>query len=141
MNKSTVAFLAGMVFGIGLLVAQMTNPAKVIGFLDITGNWDPSLALVMGGALAVFAAAYWRSRRPGSRPALDTQFYVPDKRSLDWQLLVGSLLFGAGWGLSGFCPGPAIVSAGFGEVRVWVFIVSMAAGVTVYNATIGRRVK
>jgi uncharacterized membrane protein YedE/YeeE len=66
---------------------------------------------------------------------------VPDKRSLDWQLLVGSLLFGAGWGLSGFCPGPAIVSAGFGEVRVWVFIVSMAAGVTVYNATIGRRVK
>jgi uncharacterized membrane protein YedE/YeeE len=141
MNKSTVGFLAGLVFGLGLLVAQMTNPAKVIGFLDITGNWDPSLGFVMGGALAVFAVAYWRSRRPAAKPALDTQFYVPEKKTIDRRLVVGSLLFGAGWGLSGFCPGPAVVSAGFGEARVWVFIAAMVAGITLYHATFGRSPK
>jgi uncharacterized protein len=137
-SKVLFAFACGVVFAVGLLVAQMTNPAKVIGFLDITGAWDPSLAFVMGGALAVFGAAYQFSRRTGARPLLDRDFYVPGARGVTWQLVTGSLLFGLGWGLAGFCPGPALVSAGFGDSRVWIFVASMAVGVLAFNWT-GRK--
>lgn len=138
MRKVLFAFLCGAVFAVGLLVAQMTNPAKVIGFLDITGAWDPSLAFVMGGALAVFGTAYLLSRRAGARPLLDGRFYVPGAQGITWQLVVGSLLFGLGWGLAGFCPGPAVVSAGFGDPRVWTFVAAMAIGVLAFNWT-GRK--
>jgi uncharacterized membrane protein YedE/YeeE len=132
MNRTLVAFLAGLTFGVGLIVAQMTNPAKVIGFLDITGSWDPSLALVMAGAVSVFGAAYWLSRaRP--TPVLGPQFVLPAQQEITWQLVVGSLIFGAGWGLGGFCPGPAVVSAAFGDPRVWVFLAAMLAGMFLFR--------
>lgn len=135
MNKILFAFACGVLFAIGLVVAQMTNPAKVVGFLDVTGAWDPSLAFVMGGALTVFGFAYWSSQRKAAKPVLDDHFDAPPSRGITWELIAGSLLFGFGWGLSGFCPGPALVSAGFGDVRVWIFVAAMAGGVVAFNLT------
>ncbi len=132
MTRAIIAFLTGLLFGVGLLVSQMTNPAKVVGFLDITGRWDPSLALVMGGAVAVFGVAYWLSRSRHT-PLLAPRFVEPEAGSITRQLVVGSALFGVGWGLSGFCPGPAIVSAGFGDSRVWVFVAAMVGGMLVFR--------
>jgi uncharacterized protein len=132
MSRIWVAFLSGLIFGIGLLVSQMSNPAKVLGFLDITGNWDPSLALVMAGALTVFGAAYWRSKKR-STPLLAREFATPSRRDIDRPLLAGSIIFGVGWGLSGFCPGPAIVSSTFGDSRVWLFVAAMVAGMLLYR--------
>jgi hypothetical protein len=132
MNRSLAAFLIGLLFGIGLIVAQMTNPAKVIAFLDITGNWDPSLAFVMAGALGVFGLAY-RLSRSRAKPVLAGYFVIPARKDITWQLVVGSLLFGAGWGLGGFCPGPAVVSAAFGDPRVWVFVAAMLAGMVLFR--------
>ena len=131
--RTATGFIAGVVFGAGLLVSQMTNPAKVRAFLDVTGAWDPSLALVMAGAVAVFGAAYWLSRRRAAHPVFGERFHVPDSQAVDARLIGGSLLFGAGWGLSGFCPGPAVVSAGFGDARVWVFLASTVAGVLLFR--------
>jgi uncharacterized membrane protein YedE/YeeE len=131
-KRVIVAFVCGLVFGAGLIVSQMSNPAKVIGFLDITGKWDPSLALVMGGAVAVFGVFYRLALRQGT-PLLASRFTVPEKDSLDAPLMVGALIFGVGWGLGGFCPGPAIVSAAFGDARVWAFVASMIAGMLVYR--------
>jgi uncharacterized membrane protein YedE/YeeE len=135
LNKILFAFACGVLFAIGLVVAQMTNPAKVVGFLDVTGAWDPSLAFVMGGALTVFGFAYWSSQRKAAKPVLDDHFDAPPSRGITWELIAGSLLFGFGWGLSGFCPGPALVSAGFGDVRVWIFVAAMAGGVVAFNLT------
>lgn len=135
MNKVLFAFVCGVVFAVGLLVAQMTNPARVIGFLDVTGAWDPTLAFVMAGALVMFGLAYQWSRRAGAKPLLDGRFYVPGTQGITWQLVTGSLLFGVGWGLAGFCPGPALVSAGFGDDRVWIFIAAMTAGALAFNWT------
>lgn len=135
MNKVLFAFACGVLFAVGLIVAQMTNPAKVVGFLDVTGFWDPSLAFVMGGALAVFGFAYWLSQRKAAKPILDAHFEEPASRAITWELIAGSLLFGFGWGLSGFCPGPAVVSAGFGDARVWIFVTAMAGGVVAFNLT------
>jgi uncharacterized membrane protein YedE/YeeE len=132
-----VAFVAGLVFGIGLLLSQMSNPAKVIGFLDVTGAWDPSLAFVMGGAVAVFALAYRLALRRG-KPLLVAEFSQPSAQGLDRRLVIGASMFGVGWGLSGFCPGPAIVGAAFGEPRVWVFIASMVAGILIYRRVLHR---
>jgi uncharacterized membrane protein YedE/YeeE len=131
-KRAIVAFVCGLVFGAGLIVSQMSNPAKVIGFLDITGKWDPSLALVMGGAVAVFGVLYRLALRQGT-PLLASRFTVPEKDSLDAPLMVGALIFGVGWGLGGFCPGPAIVSAAFGDARVWAFVAAMIAGMLVYR--------
>ena len=133
MKRPIVAFLAGLLFGVGLIVAQMTNPSKVIGFLDVTGNWDPSLALVMVGAIGVYGLAYWLSRARHARPFLADAFKLPLRRQIDRPLVVGALIFGAGWGLSGFCPGPALTSAGFGEPRVWAFIAAMLAGMMIHR--------
>jgi uncharacterized membrane protein YedE/YeeE len=139
MNRTLVAFLAGLTFGVGLIVAQMTNPAKVIGFLDVTGSWDPSLAFVMAGAMGVFGAAYWRSRAR-AKPVLGSHFVLPAQQQITWQLVVGSLIFGAGWGLGGFCPGPAVVSAAFGDPRVWVFLAAMLAGMFLFRLLPSRQV-
>ncbi len=137
MKRAVVAFVCGLVFGVGLIVSQMSNPAKVIGFLDITGNWDPSLALVMAGAVAVFGVLYRLALRQGT-PLLAPRFTLPEKDSLDAPLMLGALVFGVGWGLGGFCPGPAIVSAAFGDTRVWVFVGAMIAGMLVYRIGLHR---
>ena len=133
MKRAITAFLTGLLFGIGLIVAQMTNPSKVIGFLDVAGNWDPSLAFVMVGAIGVYGLAYWLSRARQARPFLVDGFNLPVRRQIDRPLVLGALIFGAGWGLSGFCPGPALTSAGFGEPRVWVFVAAMLAGMMIYR--------
>ena len=132
-----VAFICGLVFGAGLIISQMSNPAKVIGFLDVAGKWDPSLALVMAAAVTVFGVLYRLALRQGT-PLLAPQFTLPEKNSLDAPLMVGALVFGAGWGLGGFCPGPAIVSAAFGDARVWVFVAAMIAGMLVYRTGLRR---
>jgi hypothetical protein len=136
-KRAIVAFVCGLVFGAGLIISQMSNPAKVIGFLDITGNWDPSLALVMGGAVAVFGVLYRLALRQGT-PLLAPRFMLPERKSLDAPLMVGALIFGVGWGLGGFCPGPAIVSAAFGDTRVWAFVAAMIGGMLVYRIGLRR---
>ena len=137
MKRAIVAVVCGLVFGAGLIVSQMSNPAKVIGFLDITGRWDPSLALVMAAAVVVFGVLYRLTLRQGT-PLLAPGFILPEKDKLDASLMVGALIFGVGWGLGGFCPGPAIVSAAFGDGRVWAFVAAMIAGMLVYRVGLRR---
>ncbi len=132
MKTFLAVFACGLLFGLGLGVAGMTLPEKVIGFLDITGDWDPSLMAVMVGAILVHAVLY-RLIIKRSSPVLDSKFQIPTRKDIDWKLLVGASLFGMGWGLGGFCPGPAIVSLVTGESSVVVFVVSMIAGIFVYN--------
>ena len=122
-----ISFVIGLVFGIGLYVSGMTQPSKVLGFLDILGDWDPSLAFVMAGAVAIGLAAFSFARRRG-RTLLGDELRLPRITEIDAPLVVGSLFFGIGWGLSGICPGPAIVDVGFLDWRALVFVVSMAAG-------------
>lgn len=138
MTRFLIAFLCGLLFGAGLIIAQMTNPAKIIGFLDLTGQWDPSLALVMFAATAVFASVYRLALRRGA-PLFDARFFLPEKTTVDKSLVAGSFIFGLGWGLAGFCPGPAIVASGFGDPRVWVFVAAMLIGILL-SRLIRRRV-
>ena len=137
MKRAIVALICGLVFGAGLIVSQMSNPAKVFGFLDITGNWDPSLALVMGGAVVVFGVLYRLALRQGA-PLFAPRFSLPENDGLDAPLMAGAVIFGVGWGLGGFCPGPAIVSAAFGDARVWAFVGTMIAGMLVYRVGLRR---
>jgi uncharacterized membrane protein YedE/YeeE len=124
--------LAGIVFGAGLAVSGMTNPAKVLAFLDVAGRWDPTLAFVMGGAVSVSAVAFALARRR-ARPWLAEAFAVPTRRDIDPALLAGSALFGAGWGLVGLCPGPALASLVRGAPEVYVFTAAMVTGVALYR--------
>ena len=126
------AFVAGLVFGIGLIVSGMVNPAKVLGFLDLAGAWDPSLGLVMAGAVAVSAVAFALVRGRAST-LLGTPMVLPTTRTIDARLVVGSLVFGVGWGLAGFCPGPALVALGVGKVKALVFVAAMLAGMAVFE--------
>ncbi|MBS7779980.1 DUF6691 family protein [Acidovorax sp. CCYZU-2555] len=126
------SLLAGLVFGLGLIVSGMADPAKVLGFLDITGHWDPSLAFVMGGAIAVATAAFALARRRTSS-LLGAPMRLPAKRTIDRRLLLGSALFGIGWGIAGFCPGPALVSLGMGQLKGLVFVLAMLAGMGVFE--------
>lgn len=126
------ALLAGAVFGIGLLVSGMANPAKVLGFLDLGGAWDPSLAFVMAGAIAVGAVAFALARRR-TMSFLGLQMRLPTARRIDAPLVVGSLLFGIGWGIAGFCPGPALVALGLGQAKAVVFVVAMLAGMGLFE--------
>lgn len=126
------AFAAGLIFGLGLVISDMINPAKVQNFLDITGAWDPSLAFVMGSALIV-AALGFRVLRGTSRPLFDTVFRWPTATDIDARLIGGAAVFGAGWGLSGFCPGPAISAAALGHSEVYVFLAAMLAGVGLWR--------
>ena len=127
MVKHLVALALGALFGVGLAVSHMVNPAKVIGFLDVTGNWDPSLAFVMGGALLVTLPATAVARRR-SRPLLAERFWLPTRRDLDLPLIGGAALFGIGWGLSGFCPGPALASLGLAQPATWPFVAALLVG-------------
>lgn len=121
------AFVSGLMFGVGLLLAGMANPAKVQGFLDLAGLWDPSLALVMVGAIAVAFVAFAVSKKM-PQSLLQTKFNWPDATGISLPLLTGSALFGLGWGLVGLCPGPALVLAGSGAVEGLIFVLSMLAG-------------
>ncbi len=121
------SLISGLIFGVGLLVSGMSNPAKVLGFLDITGNWDPSLLFVMVGAISVgFLAFHFAKKMPTC--VCGTQMKIPSKKQIDTKLIIGSALFGIGWGLVGLCPGPAIVQLGMGTIKAIVFVVSMMVG-------------
>ncbi|MCQ0033444.1 YeeE/YedE family protein [Burkholderia glumae] len=126
------ALLCGLLFAAGLLVSGMANPAKVLGFLDIAGNWDPSLALVMAGAIATGSVGFAIARRL-KRSLLGAPLSMPTATRIDRRLLAGSAMFGAGWGLAGFCPGPALVSAGGGEIKAIWFVVAMLAGMKIFS--------
>lgn len=126
------SFLAGLVFGFGLLLSGMTNPAKVLGFLDLAGPWDPSLVLVMAGAIAVSAGAYALARRRATT-WLGLPTLLPAEAPVDRRLTIGSLLFGVGWGLAGICPGPALVLIGTGMPKGLLFAGAMLAGMGLFE--------
>jgi uncharacterized membrane protein YedE/YeeE len=131
MRKLT-ALLAGLIFGLGLLLAGMANPAKVLGFLDLAGAWDPSLALVMAAAIAVAIGPFTWAK--GLRHSLlGAPMQLPSKRGLDRRLIVGSLVFGAGWGVAGICPGPALVLTLTGHWQAWLFSAAMLAGMGLFE--------
>ena len=130
--RSLVAALAGVLFALGLGLAGMTQPAKVVGFLNVSGDWDPSLAFVMGGAAITFGICYRLIlRRPA--PVLDLSFQMPAAAEVDWQLVGGSALFGLGWGLGGFCPGPGVVSLASGGQGALVFAGTMLLGMGAFK--------
>lgn len=132
------SLLAGLVFGLGLIVSGMANPAKVLGFLDVTGTWDPSLAFVMGGAIAVGVVAFFLAGRR-QQSLLGAPMRLPTARQIDRRLVVGSLIFGVGWGIAGFCPGPGLVALGMGEAKGLVFVAAMLAGMGVFEFLERRR--
>ena len=126
------ALLAGLVFGLGLIVSGMANPAKVLGFLDLAGEWDPSLAFVMAGAIAVGFFAFLIAKNR-TRSFIGAEMKLPTASAIDSRLLVGSALFGAGWGVAGFCPGPGLVALGMGEPKALVFVAAMLAGMVIFS--------
>lgn len=140
MLRHISALLAGLIFGGGLIISQMVNPDKVISFLDIFGNWDPSLALVMGAALIVTAVGYrlvWRR----SKPLAADQFQIPTNKTIDKKLAMGAILFGIGWGLVGLCPGPAIAALLFGGSPIIIFLGAMVVGMVIFEGLNRLRVK
>jgi uncharacterized protein len=126
------SLLAGLVFGLGLIVSGMANPAKILGFLDLSGSWDPSLAFVMAGAIAVGLIAFAMA---GKRTVsfLGADMKLPTARHIDRRLVGGSLLFGIGWGVAGFCPGPGLVALGMGEAKAAVFVAAMLVGMALFE--------
>ncbi|SEI86031.1 hypothetical protein SAMN04244579_02256 [Azotobacter beijerinckii] len=138
--RRLTALLAGLLFGIGLLLAGMSNPAKVLGFLDLAGAWDPSLALVMAGAIAVALLPFsWAKRR--QRSLLDVPMQLPQKRELDGRLIGGSLLFGIGWGIAGICPGPALTLLLGGYWQSLLFVLALLGGMGLFSVLERRRAR
>lgn len=132
------AFAAGILFGLGLILSGMADPAKVLNFLDVAGSWDPSLAFVMAGAIAVAAPGFWLVRRRAT-PLAGGPFHVPSVDApLDRPLLIGAALFGIGWGLVGFCPGPALVSLGIGAQATFAFVAAMVVAIAAWTWTKGK---
>jgi uncharacterized membrane protein YedE/YeeE len=129
---TVVSGLVGLIFGLGLILSGMADPAKVLGFLDLAGAWDPSLALVMVGAIAVGAVGFALARRR-STSWLGLVMNVPTSRVIDSRLIAGSLAFGVGWGLAGFCPGPALVGLGMGQPKAVVFVLAMLVGMGLFE--------
>nr|WP_294847416.1 DUF6691 family protein [uncultured Sphingomonas sp.] len=133
MNRAGVwALLSGLLFGAGLMIGGMVIPARVRGFLDIFGAWDPTLAFVMGGAVVVMAVA-WPFQRRMNKPFGASEFLLPGRQDIDGKLVGGSVLFGVGWGLAGICPGPAIASLALVPMKVLPFLVAMAAGMAAHH--------
>jgi uncharacterized membrane protein YedE/YeeE len=126
------SFLAGLLFGFGLVISQMVNPAKVLAFLDVLGNWDPSLAFVMVGAIATSALGYTVAKRSGV-PVLAPRLEIPTRRDLEPRLLTGAALFGIGWGLVGLCPGPALTILLLGLWQAFVFVAALLAGMAIFR--------
>ncbi|AFT89815.1 DUF6691 family protein [Paraburkholderia phenoliruptrix] len=126
------ALLSGLLFGVGLMVSGMANPAKVLGFLDLAGRWDPSLGFVMIGAIAVGSIAFLFARRR-KQSLLGLSMRIPALTGVTLRLVLGSAVFGVGWGLAGFCPGPALVALGAGVPKAWVFVAAMLAGMAVFE--------
>lgn len=135
---TVASFLAGLAFGAGLIVAGMSNPAKVLGFLDLAGAWDPSLAFVMAGAIAVAAGPYALMKKRTSS-FLGNPVLLPTTRHVDRRLVLGSLVFGVGWGLAGICPGPALVLVGYGTAEGYVFLAAMLAGFGLFELLENRK--
>ncbi len=133
------SLLAGLVFGLGLIVSGMANPAKVLGFLDLGGRWDPSLALVMAAAIAVGLGAFAVAKKRAVS-LLGAPMKLPPTGAVDRRLILGSSVFGIGWGLAGFCPGPALVALGMGEGKAVVFVAAMLAGMLVLELLQKRRI-
>jgi len=127
-----MAFIAGVLFAMGLVLGGMTDPQKVLAFLDLAGHWDPSLAFVMGAAIAIYAPAY-RWSRTRSKPVFDDVFHMPVRRDLDPPLVLGAILFGIGWGLSGLCPGPALVSAMSFRKAGLLFVAALLSGMALFT--------
>jgi uncharacterized membrane protein YedE/YeeE len=141
--RTLLALAAGLLFGLGLAISRMIDPAKVLGFLDVAGDWDPSLAFVMAGAVAVAAVGFRLGTRR-ARPLLDTDFHAPTRAAVDRPLVIGAALFGIGWGLVGYCPGPALAGLMLGRIETWIFVGAMILGVAVHRlyqlqAGVGRR--
>ena len=128
MKQSLTALIAGLLFGAGLTVSTMVDPLRVLAFLDVFGDWDPTLAFVMGGALAVYLPVYQFFIRPAGRTLFNEPCHLPDKKKLDAPLLGGAIMFGVGWGLSGICPGPGIANLTQGSVEIFVFITALLIG-------------
>lgn len=126
--RHIIALIAGVLFGAGMVISQMVNPVKVIDFLNVTGNWDPSLAFVMGGALLVFTPCYHFFIKPRQVALSGEPLKVPTTKVIDRQLLMGASLFGLGWGIAGICPGPAITALVSGQLEVFAFVLAMLAG-------------
>lgn len=129
--KYLSAVVIGAIFGTGIVLAGMADPAKVMNFFDIAGTWDPSLAFVMAGALLVTAPGYWLVQRRAGRPVFDRSFHVPAKGRIDARLIGGSLLFGVGWGIAGFCPGGSIPALGLGHREAYVFLAALVTGMVI----------
>jgi uncharacterized protein len=125
-------YLIGVLFGLGLIVSGMINPAKILAFLDLAGPWDPSLIFVMGGAVLVGLIAFYLAKKR-TQSFFGGAMHIPTRRDIDRPLIIGSALFGAGWGLAGFCPGPALVSLGTGELKAAVFVIAMLAGMLLFE--------
>ena len=137
MAKSNIAsFICGILFSIGLGISGMTQPQKVIGFLDVFGEWDLSLAFVMGGAVLSYLILQLWIQRNFSIPVLGGSFQIPSRKDLDRSLIIGALLFGSGWGLGGYCPGPAITSLGSGSLNALLFVVAMGVGMLLADRVI-----
>lgn len=133
-----VSLVAGTVFGFGLAVSGMSNPAKVIGFLDIAGGWDPTLLVVMAAALGVAVPGFWLVRKR-ERPFFEERFLIPSRKDLDPPLMAGAALFGIGWGIAGFCPGPAFTALSTGRIDVMLFVAAMAAGAVAHRIVLAPR--
>lgn len=130
------ALISGLLFGLGLIASQMVNPTKVLNFLDITGNWDPSLMFVMVGAIAVSFFAFKKAKNM-RQTCIGENIVLPTHTKLDAQLIGGALIFGVGWGLAGYCPGPALVSLMYGYAQSFVFVTAMLIGMLAYEFTLG----
>ncbi len=132
MGKHISGLLTGIIFGLGLIISQMTNPEKVISFLDVFGQWDPSLAFVMGGAVVTSFIGYrlvWKRKTP----LFNAQFQIPKNTKIDLKLAIGAILFGIGWGLVGLCPGPAVAGVFIGGKSIMIFLAAMAAGMAIFE--------
>lgn len=134
MKQALIGLIAGLLFGAGLAFSGMVDPAGVRGYLDLFGNWDPTLAFVMGGALLPMTAA-WLIQRRLQKPFAEVRFDLPDTQKLDGKLATGAVLFGTGWGISGLCPGPAIADLAIAPAQAAIFVLAMLAGMTIYRLT------